>query len=234
MDNNKKYSVSNWVCARSGKDFKKYFNGPLISTPINDEAVEINYIETDFDYNEIPYIKENLNICGYFQSELYFKKYTDDVIDILQPSIDLHLDLRIKYSNINFKKTASLHVRRGDYLSLGSFYNQLTIDNYYTKAIEELTKNGVEDILIFSDDIKWCKENFKGDNFYFSEGNSEIEDLFLMSFCSHNIIANSSFSWWGAFLNKNKDKIVIAPKKWWGVINNMNENTIIPETWVRL
>jgi hypothetical protein len=233
-ENNKDYSVENWICVRSGKDFKSYFEGPFSKTPINPEIVEINYVETDFDYNEIPYIKENINIWGYFQSEYYFKKYADEIIDILQPRIDLLLELKIKYSDIDFKKTASLHIRRGDYLILRDYYNQLTIDNYYSKAIEHLTNNGVENILIFSDDIKWCKENFKSDNFYFSEENSEIEDLFLMSFCAHNVIANSSFSWWGAYLNKNKGKIVIAPKKWWGTTNNMNENTIIPESWVRL
>jgi hypothetical protein len=233
-ENNKDYSVANWICVRSGKNFKLYFEGPFSEIPINDEIAEINYVETDFDYNEIPYIKENVNIWGYFQSESYFKKYADEIIDMLQPSIDLFLDLKIKYSNIDFNKTASLHVRRGDYLILRDYYNQLTIDNYYVKAIEHLKNNGVENILIFSDDIKWCKENFKGDDFYFSEKNSEIEDLFLMSFCAHNVIANSSFSWWGAYLNTNKDKIVIAPKKWWGTNNNMNENTIIPETWIRL
>jgi hypothetical protein len=68
--------------------------------------------------------------------------------------------------------------------------------------------------LIFSDDIEWCKKNFNSDDFYFVEGNKDIEDLFLMTLCKNHIISNSSFSWWGSWLCENDKKIIIAPNRW--------------------
>ena len=122
---------------------------------------------------------------------------------------------------------------------------------YYNKAIKQFDKDS--NFLIFSDDIEWAKNNFKGDNFYFItenkiEGNDVMDtlniskgghpdyiELYMMSLCDHNIIANSSFSWWGAWLNENPNKKVIAPKKWFGpAYGDINDNDLVPETWTRL
>jgi len=86
---------------------------------------------------------------------------------------------------------------------------------------------------VFSDDIAWCKQNFKGDNIEFSE-RSPVEDLNLQLACEHNIIANSSMSWWGAFLNKNPSKIVIAPNKWFGPAQPHNTKDLLPSEWAKI
>tara|TARA_R110000744_G_C18907077_1_gene510043 strand:- start:113 stop:463 length:351 start_codon:yes stop_codon:yes gene_type:complete len=104
--------------------------------------------------------------------------------------------------------------------------------NYYTKALENL--KDVSNILVFSDDIPWCKEVFKFKNMTFIEGNNNIEDLVLMSMCSHNIIANSSFSWWGSWLNENPDKIVVAPKTWFGAQLPGNNNHAYLSNWITI
>ena len=83
-----------------------------------------------------------------------------------------------------------------------------------------------------SDDINWCKENLKGDNIIFIEDEPDYVDLWLMSLCEHNIITNSSFSWWGSWLNKYQDKIVIAPKVWFGANKNLNPKDIYCEEWI--
>ena len=86
----------------------------------------------------------------------------------------------------------------------------------------------VDRYLVFSDDLEWCKQNFIGDKFIFIENEKDYVELFLQSKCTHNIISSSSFSWWGAYLNKNKDKTVVGPKQWFTV---EKRNDIIPERW---
>lgn len=151
----------------------------------------------------------------YFQDPKYFEKYANEIKmmfgDITWQGIDM-IDL------------VSLHVRRGDYVG-NSFYIDLTQTDYYQKAMAEFPHRK---FLIFSDDIEWCKQQeiFKGCEF--SAGRSELEDLNLMMRCDGHIVANSTFSWWGAWLGKGK---VIAPKAWYadGV-----ERTKCPETWIRV
>jgi hypothetical protein len=91
-----------------------------------------------------------------------------------------------------------------------------------------------DQLLIFSDDIDWCKNNLQFKNMVFIENQNTFEDIWLMSLCKHNIIANSSFSWWGAWLNKKSDKIVIAPNDWFGPNSNLNTSNIVPQTWIKL
>ena len=113
------------------------------------------------------------------------------------------------------KNSISIHCRRGDYVGLDGF-EQYGI-RYYIKALKILKSKGISgQIYVFSDDIKWCEENLfdLGDVVFVKNTKNQMEDMWLMSKCTHNIIVNSTFSWWGAFLNQNKDKIVIMPKKW--------------------
>ena len=137
-----------------------------------------------------------------------------------------------KYKSLFNKNTVSLHIRRGDYVNLSDHHLLLDI-SYYKNAVN-MFKN-IEKVVVFSDDIEWCKENLDIKNTEFIENETDIVDLYLMSQCTHNIIANSSFSWWGAWLNKNDNKKVIAPKKWFGPKrNDLNDKDIIPETWIRI
>ncbi len=118
----------------------------------------------------------------------------------------------------------SIHVRRGDYVG-NSFYVDLIENGYYARAMDEFLDRK---FLVFSDDIEFCKTYFKGSGFYFSEGNDELEDMNLMMRCNGHIVANSSFSWWAAYLGKGK---TVAPKDWYtdGV-----ERTVCPKEWVRV
>ena len=88
--------------------------------------------------------------------------------------------------------------------------------------------------LIFSDDITWCKKNFIGDSFIFIENEVDFIDMYLMSMCINNIIANSTFSWWGAWLNKNKNKKIISPINWFGPAKPLNIRDVIPHNWVKI
>ena len=112
--------------------------------------------------------------------------------------------------------------------------NVLDVD-YYMKAVEYIRKIVEKPTFyIFSDDLEWCKSSltFLGDCIYVERTQTEIDDLKLMSFCQHNIIANSSFSWWGAWLNQNPNKTVIAPKDW--LLNDPGSSNVILSDWVKL
>jgi hypothetical protein len=125
----------------------------------------------------------------------------------------------------------ALHIRRGDFLINSLNHHNLSL-KYYENALKEFPDD--QNVVIFSDDPKWCKEQplFSGDRFLVSESDNSYVDLCLMSMCSHFIIANSTFSWWGAWLSRVKDKVVVYPSKWFGP-NNADKLTkdLFPEEW---
>lgn len=209
--NNDEYKFPLW-------EFSKEFNID------QDKFGEISYKETfnepHFNYCGIPY-KRNLNLMGYFQSYKYFQDESDLISKLLRPrQISQHIN------------ATSIHVRRTDYLTHKGCYNILDM-SYYEKAMEMSNDNR---FLVFSDDINWCKKHFIGNQFDFSENNSDIKDLSKIIACSNNIIANSSFSWWGAWLNKNKNKKVIAPNKWFGpkLTPTHDVKDLCPEGWLKI
>ena len=140
--------------------------------------------------------------------------------------------------DVDYVNAVSIHVRRGDYVNIkrnSNIFSVLELD-YFNKAIKYL-KNFHKDLCfyIFSDDIAWAKENFKGENFIFIEGGKPIDDFLKMSNCKYNIISNSTFSAWAAYLNNFEDKIVIYPSKWYKNKNlNQNLSKVVLKEWVGL
>ena len=199
----------------------------------------IKYKGYDFDPNILK-LSGNFYLDGYWQSEKYFQ----DIKNIIRKEVTLKNPIENKYadliSQIKNTNSVSIHIRRGDYITNKKFskvYNLLD-EKYYQKAVKFIAEK-ISDphFFIFSDNINWVKQNLNipylktfvsGDN-----ETKDYEELILMSLCQHNIIANSSFSWWGAWLNKNADKIVISPDKWFNdKIGNAKD--LIPENWIKL
>lgn len=189
--------------------------------------------QKSFQYDPLPsYPNENIVLDGHFQSYKYFDLYSDEIKTLLQPDYNTLEYIKDKYGDILNKTTTSIHVRRGDYLKLPDHYINLDY-NYYTKALSKTPHSDY--ILVFSDDISWCKQTFKGDQYIFIENEKDYIDLYLMSMCNNNIIANSTFSWWGAWLNNNPDKVVVSPNQWFGPAKgNRNLNDLIPENWIKI
>ena len=172
----------------------------------------------------------------FFQSEKYFDDYTDII------KKDFEFNKSISNENKEIEKliketeSVSIHIRRWDYLKLNNLYNILD-ENYYNKWISLLKKEKWNlKFFIFSDDIERCKEHLNIDNAFYvkwNNWNKAWQDMYLMSCCKHNIIANSSFSWWWAWLNNNPHKKVIAPKKWFSK-EDTYQNDIIPTYWTKI
>jgi hypothetical protein len=216
----------------SNNNTKRHFylsNYPLIGDYFapNTDLDNYNIIYDNFFYREFELKnQQNYYFDGYWQSEKYFKKISSVIKkSLLSNSITLS-NLRSKIK----KNSVSLHVRRGDYLTSDGAHTVLPIE-YYRMALEKI--DNYENIYVFSDDIEWCKKNIKFDKVSYVENNDNpIDDLLLMSLCDHNVISNSTFSWWAAWLNTNNDKKIIAPKNWFGPKLRINSSDIIPDSWI--
>ena len=172
------------------------------------------FVNEFFDLNG----SEDFSLWGFFQTEKYFKHIEDEV----REDFSFHDEIVEECSAImeGFDNPIALHVRRGDFLHNSGNHPPLGLE-YYAEALKNF--NDDREVIIFSNDPEWCKEQelFESDRFAVSEGGNQFYDLCLMSMCNDFIIANSSFSWWGAWL-ANRGK-VIAPKKWFGP--NLNHDT---------
>lgn len=200
--------------------------------------------EQEFSYNEecSNFIKNNLhkhiNIKGYFQSEKNFLNIKNDLKAILGPQNKNTTDefKKLKELIAGHPSTVSVHVRRTDYLNFQHYHtNILDRTDYYKNAFEYMeSKLSNPKYVFFSDDIEFCIEKFADKNAAFISLDNSHEEIWLQSLCNHNIIANSSFSWWGAFLNKNENKIVTAPKKWFEKNGPKDFQDIYCEGWIVL
>lgn len=191
----------------------------------------------DENFSALP---NNKILYGYFQNQNYFKEIAETIqndFSFIKPLKEKNLETRNLITNCN---SISLHIRRGDYLNKNSNLRVLNID-YYRRAIDYfISKIKDPHFFIFSDDIDWVNKNLKL-NLYehtivnWNKGKDSYIDMQLMSLCKHNIIANSSFSWWGAWLNKNSHKIVIAPDSWYKTDQtNDYPDGFVPSEWIIL
>jgi len=214
------------ILASERRTFKERFALKYLTRRVD----EIDYI---FD-PEVLGLKGNLYLNGFWQNEKYF----NGIEDIIRQDFTLKAkvlplnDLTVKkISSIN---SVSVHFRRGDYLSNPTAKNihGVVEVGYYKKALTKISEL-VESphFFIFSDDIDWVRENFvfEQEHTFISHDACAAYDMHLMSLCKHNITANSSFSWWGAWLNRNPDKIVISPQQWINAI----QTEIVPEHWMK-
>ena len=195
------------------------------------------FLETKLKY--LPQIfnlpTDNLYLDGYFQSYLYFEHYREDLLKMFVPKYEFGDEWKKYREEVSRIDSIAVHVRRGDYLKIQNKNNLQYVleEDYYKKAIDFFEKKLSKPVFYwFSDDIEWVKEHF-GENSQFryvrlTTENADLDELMLMSKCKNIITANSSFSWWAAWLNQNKEAIVIAPKKRFG-----NEN-MIPDDWIKM
>lgn len=204
------------------------------------------YQEATVNYDREALEKENAYLCGCFQSERYFKDIEDKVREAYRfrnvyiPK-EIEEQIALYEKQIAESRSASIHIRRGDYLDASDVYGGICTDAYYNKAIAYMLEKYPETrFFVFTNDTfwaeKWCevKNAELGSSFTVIKGTNEATgyiDLMLMSQCKNHIIANSSFSWWGAWLNDKPDKCVIAPVKW---LNNKECTDIYTPDMVRI
>lgn len=212
------------VCFRMGVHYIKALN-------------HFTEIRTCFCPDVLSFNNDGYYIDGYWQSKDYFQGIEKTVRETFKfPEFTEPENLELK-KTLDSEQSVSLHVRRGDYIGASRFI-ALGKTNYYQKAIEYVNSK-IENptYIVLSDDISWCKDNLQlpANSIYvtWNCGEKSYRDMQIMSFCKHNIIANSSFSWWGAWLNNYPHKIVVAPSRFFN--GKIEDDThIIPSEWTKI
>lgn len=237
---NVEYTIPKW-------DYSKYFNGPF--NEVERDQCKGRLIEEPL-FNFVEHwpitANENFDLKGYFQSEKYWSHCKDEIRSMFTFKLDFIKQVKTQFikSNENLfdKEVIGISVRRGDYLSNVNYFC-LTVNYYMTALFEQFPNWRDCNIIMFSDDIPWCRTNFDTlPSVYFSENNSDIEDAALLSLCDHYILANSTFSWWGAWIGEKPHSKIVRPnclfdgplkianddKDFWPerfIIHDQNDNT---------
>ena len=193
--------------------------------------VNNSYNEECFHFSDkIFNIKDNTDLSGYFQSAKYF----DNIRHVLLKEIycsyldDLCNECICNIKSVHNCSITSVHVRRGDYVNYPRVHPVCGI-KYYQDNLNKINDNI---FIVFSDDINWCKNNLIFENkVILYQNNGDLYDFVLMSKCDNNIISNSSYSWWAAYLNQNKNKIIKYPKVWFGIDGPKDTYDLIPQDW---
>lgn len=179
-----------------------------------------------FDYHPIPNLGPNVTLSGFYQSYKYFENSTEEIKKVFE------LPHWVEYEDY-----VSIHVRRGDYVQYANSFPPIDT-SYISQAMGKF--GSTEKYIVFSDDIAWCKSVIKGDNIQFSEGRSERQDLEIQASCKHQIIANSTFSWWAAVLGHNPNRIVVSPScvrgNWFGMESGIKQDAVdlLPSNWIQI
>lgn len=207
---------------KDGVTREVYFNLPKIFNLSSNIIKPINEIKTKYQAQEPHFhfsdklftIPDESDLGGYYQSEEYFIHCQEDIRRLFTFNKEVSQLAKEKFPKLDYK-TVSIHIRVGDYIGLQD-YHPICSPEYYHKAIQYFLDDNYY-FLIFSDNIEYSKNIFgESENILYINGNTAEVDMCMMSMCDHNIIANSSFSWWSAWLNTNVNKKVVAPKKWFG------------------
>jgi hypothetical protein len=200
------------------------------------QQVREPYFQYDPDFVNLP---NDVYLDGYWQSYLYFESIASLIHSELQPIKSPGVKNQELLQVMTQCNSVALHIRRGDYVSntKAAIHHGVCSLDYYQAAIRQIVENvSNPHFYIFSDDLEWSKVNleigFPATYIGHNVGDQAFQDLRLISHCKHQIIANSSFSWWGAWLNQNPHKIVIAPKKWFTV--SKNTSTLFPKEWIAI
>lgn len=185
--------------------------------------------QEEYVYHQLPYWN-NLKLRGYFNSEKYFAHHRKEIQDLFAPKESIVEEIYQRYGTLlNQHPTVAVHVRT---FIPDARDPEIEVNwDFYAKAFRHFPRHTI--FLVFSDDPEWVKQKFfcKGDNIHFIEGNPHYIDFYMMSLCDHQIISpNSTFSWWAAWLNRNPEKVVIAPKIWQG----LKEHDSIPKDWITI
>jgi hypothetical protein len=217
-------------------DIPKYFkNANEVLLPLKNIKYSAEVQEPNFHFFEQMFsIPDGSNLNGYYQTEKYFKHCEEYIRYLLTFQDSIIEESKKLFPNVENEKV-SIHLRVGDYAALQQFH-PIMDSHYYQAAMNYFCDENYETdkyFLVFSDDIDYAKRLIgEGDCILYMENNPTEIDLCLMSMCDHNIIANSSFSWWGAWLNNNPNKKVVAPKKWFGPAYTHNTKDLYPESWI--
>lgn len=224
--------------------YAQFFTGPIPQS-VNPPGEFPTCLEQSFTYQPIE-LAGSVDLAGFFQSERYFSSIAPEIRQVLSPCESIREQCQSQLPSLLGAGTCSIHVRRGDYV-YHPLYADLAATDYYERAMSHFPAE--TSFMMISDDLEYCRQRFRDRRITFIECENEVAALCIMTLCRSNIIANSSFSWWGAWLNQNADRKVVAPQHWfagqyadpeipfvmgpphWGF---QDTRDLIPDGWMRI
>jgi hypothetical protein len=249
---NQMFQIAHAVC-QGLKNNKESVFEPVAYTPMSQSKQTIHYVDNIFKnvkfvdkifnkkrVSEETWNKPNLSFSwdsniefyGYYQSSNNFFGYDEHIKETFGPDNNFITKLKFLYPNFKNQKSTSVHIRRGDYLTINDILPSVDLSyiDYCINLLDDLT----DVFYVFSDDINWAKNNIKSPKAVFVDQLQDYEDLWMMSLCENNVISNSTFSWWSAFLNKNENKKVLCPSIWFGPKGFQDYDNIYVDGWIKV
>jgi hypothetical protein len=229
IKNNVNYGFTTQM-SHSGLDYQSIF---LKKLPITNSIPHNKYQQNGFCYEDI--IITDAELIGYYQSEKFFEHCKILIKEQFEFKPNIVSEILHQYPDI--KDSLSIHIRRGDYINQPNHHPTIAL-SYYEKILS-FNKQNYNKIFVFSDDSEWAKQNFAGNEYilpHFNH-NNDLYSFILMSLSKDNVISNSTYSWWAAWLNKNENKKVFSPhhKQWFGTsYSNLDTKDLIPNEWTQI
>jgi hypothetical protein len=233
---NRNFACTHEYLSRQHGGSAQYFKNVLRNVPFIDKLPKeiLTYNEKTFHYTPLDNLEGNVFLDGYFQSEKYFKDFKVEIIELLSAD-DESLEYLKNHFNAIFthENTCALHVRRGDYLRLQNYHPVQTVD-YFKNAVDIMGDSCL--YMVCSDDISWCEDNLNFiKNKIFIQNVPSYLAFYAASLCKNNIMSNSTFAWWAAYINQNLSKKIIAPKLWFGPgYADWSTKDIYCDNWITL
>ncbi|MEM1282227.1 MAG: alpha-1,2-fucosyltransferase [Chlamydiota bacterium] len=224
------------LARRKDAGFPKNYKQVFFRLDVSDPPIKkkTSYVEPHYHYAQIPY-KSNIVLYGYFQSEKYFKHNKNKILPLFAPNEEITNYLKEKYGHLlQHNTTVGVHLRSYLVEKRGVQMNFPTYSaEYYEKAMQLFPEETL--FIVCSNNIKWAKKMLKEipKKMVFAEGNDYLQDFYLISMCDNQIICNSSFSWWAAYMNPNPNKRVIIPPHYFRN-GRFNEEDLFPEEWEKI
>jgi hypothetical protein len=210
----------------------KYVNNIFRNITFLNFTSQTKRINTPWEYVDLNFDLESpIEFYGYFQSSNNFYGFGDRLSELFQPTNEFIEKIYRDFPEIKKENTISIHIRRGDYLTINSVLPVIS-KSYIDECLNKI--GNYDHIFIFSDDVNWAKENLIYENSTIVDSLEDYEDLWFISLCKINIMSNSSFSWWGTFLNKNENKETYAPSIWFGPNGERNYSDIYEDNWIKI
>lgn len=193
-----------------------------------------NKVVTEENFNQSVLSEfTNIRFIGYWQTSYFVNEMYSSILSLFIFNVELSVEAKTILELIEITNSVAIHIRKGDYVDeKNKKIFGLCSSNYYSRSLELLKSKSpdINELFVFSDDIDYSKQLLSsGLDYTFVEINNEVEELYLMHKCKHQIIANSTFSWWGATLNTNKNKIIVYPNPWY---DKVSEHVHIPSEWL--
>jgi hypothetical protein len=215
-----------------GEQPTKYINNIFSNIKFQNTLPPTKRVTNVWGFKEISLnLDTNIEFFGYYQSSKNFYGFGENIKEVFSPPEDYLKKIYLEYPELNNKNNISIHIRRGDYIKFSNVSPIIDI-SYIDKCLENISN--YDNIFVLTDDKIWAEKNLNYKNLIIPKNLEDYEELWLISLCRYNIMSNSTFSWWGSYLNKISDKVVFVPSIWFGPQGEKDYEDLYESDWIKI